>query len=733
MITMNSPKVLNTFLLAVALVAMPVHALAQSDPPDSPAPTIASHSTSTRALTELTPLGRRRQRSERVTLFGPGGSATVFITGVKLAPGEGANSLRLYAEDWAGRKYKFPVISARPVPGRDWILAVTFKLEDEIGYWKAPTPDGDLLIAVTWRGMQSNRVRIAFGAAGGRIKDDAGAVPTPIPNSAPTDPAESETNLAGDARWSRNATRLLQQATFGPTVALEDRVRTLGMRGWVDSQLKMPFSEYDSTYPNLPLMPYDSNIGCPASAPPHCMRDNYWHYQMPNWFFRQAFYGEQQLRHRMAWTLSQIWVVSARSGSHASWMKHYHRVLSRNAFGNWRQLMEEMTLNPAMGNYLDMMRSTKWEPNENYAREVLQLFNVGLFMLNRDGSLKLDAQGQRIPTYSQQTVENFAKVFTGWSLCETTGCPGRALGAPNFIDSMVVANPSNHDTGGKTLLSYPDVVNQEIAPCLNCSGDQVVSYANNSLERALDNIYNHPNVAPFVSKLLIQHFVTSDPSPAYVERVADVFEQNRTNPTQMKEVIRAVLLDAEARGSVKTDPRYGKLREPVQLMTNIFRHLDVSSADLTGESDGNVSWNMERLGQGAFNAPTVFNYYQPDFMAPGTNLLGPEFGLFTTGTAVGRANLVNQFLEWGIQADNDWNPRGTRLDLSELDAVLAADPTGNTLLDELNGRMLHGMMTERMRSGILSAMNALPTSERRERLKTALYLVASSLQFQVQR
>ena len=659
--------------------------------------------------------------------------ATVFVTNISLQPGEGANAFRVYAEDSAKRAYKFPIIDVRPVPGMDWVSAVTFRFEDEIGYWSPPTPNGDLLIGLSWRGMKSNRVRVAYGAVGGKIEDDIGAVPTPISLARADALRPSRNSLIGDARWSRDLTRLLEQSTFGPTVALENRVRTLGMRGWIDSQMKMPYSEYEARYPNLVLMPYDSNIGCPSTAPPTCMRDNYWHYQIPMWFFREAFYGDQQLRHRTAWALSQVWVVSANSGQQPSWMMHYHRVLARNSFGNWRQLMEEMTLNPAMGNYLDMMRSTKWDPNENYAREVLQLFNVGLFMLNQDGTFKRDEQNQRIPTYNQQTVENFARVFTGWGLCETAGCPGRTIGAPNFKDSMIMANWNGHDTSAKTLLNYPGVVNQNIAACSNCNSAAVSAYANSSLEQALDNIYNHPNVAPFVSRLLIQHLVTSDPSPAYVERVADVFDQNRTNPTQMKEVIRAVLLDPEARGSVKTDPRYGKLREPVQLMTNLFRHLNVASADLASQSDGNVSWNMESLGQGAFTPPTVFNYYQPDFVVPGTNLLGPEFGLYTTGSAVARANFVQQFIDWGINADGDWNPKGTRLNLSALEAILTADPTGNRLLDDLNKRMLHGTMTESMRAKILSAINDLPTSQTQERMKTAVYLVGSSLQFQVQR
>lgn len=705
---------------------------AQAESTDSPAPILISENSSTRVLTNLSAVNRQRGRTAPPSVFSRGAQVTVFVTNVELQPGEGANAFRVYAEGASKHTYKYPVVALTRVPGMDWIYALTVRLEDEIGYWNPPLPNGDLLLSVSWRGMQSNRVRIGYGATGGKIKDDDGAGPTPLSMTRPST-QKTRNAVIGDGRWGRDVTRLLEQSTFGPTVALEKRVAALGMRPWLDEQFKMQYSDYESTYPNLPLMPYDSNVGCPSTAPTTCMRDNYQHYQFPLWFFKQSFYGEQQLRHRVSWALSQVWVVSAYSGQHPAWMMHYHRVLARNAFGNWRQLMKEMTLNPAMGNYLDMMRSTKWDPNENYAREIMQLFNVGLFMLNQDGSFKRDGQQQKIPTYSQQTVENLARVFTGWSLCETSGCPSRVVGAPNFKDSMVMSNWNNHDTSAKTLLDYPGVTTNYIYACTGCNSTAVVNYANSSLEQALDNIYNHPNVAPFVSRLLIQHLVTSDPSPAYIERVANVFDQNRTNPTQMKEVIKAVLLDPEARGSVKTDPRFGKLREPVQFFTNMMRHLNVSSWDLAGESDGNVTWNVDDLGQGPFTPPTVFNYYQPDFVIPGTNMLGPEFGLYTTGSAVKRANLVQQFVEWGIGADGDWNPKGTRVNLSDLEALMAADSTGNRLLDDLNKRMLHGTMTESMRTKILSAMNDLPSNQTANKVKTAVYLVASSLQFQVQR
>ena len=200
----------------------------------------------------------------------------------------------------------------------------------------------------------------------------------------------------------------------------------------------------------------------------------------------------------------------------------------------------------------------------------------------------------------------------------------------------MLLNQTNHDVTAKTLLSYPNAVNQTIAAGMN--GDA-------ELDLALNNIFNHPNVAPFVSRQLIQHLVTSDPTPAYVGRVAAVFNNNGQNVRgDLKAVIRAILLDPEARGNIKTDPNFGKLREPVLYITNFLKNFNVRSADLTQQSDGVVNSLTQPIGQDVFRAPTVFNYYPPGYVIPGTSLLGPEFGIMTTGTAIGRTNQINRMV-----------------------------------------------------------------------------------------
>jgi hypothetical protein len=201
----------------------------------------------------------------------------------------------------------------------------------------------------------------------------------------------------------------------------------------------------------------------------------------------------------------------------------------------------------------------------------------------------------------------------------------------------------------------------------------------------------------------------------------------------MKEVLRAILLDPEARGNVKTDPTYGKLREPVQLMTNIYRQMGVTSADSLGLSDGNINRFPSGLSQNTFNSPTVFNYYPPDYVVPGTSLLGPEFAIFNTGTAIGRANLGNSLVFGVVNVALPDTPTGTRLTLTELQAIAAADTTSNQLLDVLNQRLMHGAMSAQMRSSILTATNAVASTNPLARAQQALYLVVTSSQYQVQR
>jgi len=732
-------KVIGVFL-TVFLLGLSV--TAQYDPntdPNSPTPVLLSADDSVRALAvPVSRSGRVNGAKLGVNTFAPDSKINLYITNISLIDGEGANAFRLYAVDAKGRRYRFPVLDLQSVKGREWIYALTVQIRDELGFWDPPTADGDLLIYVTWRGLTSNNLRLGFGQTGGGIRDNENTIAAPISKFL-TGPAKNG-NPAADyvgPRFSGDRIRFLEQATFGPTVGLDQRIRRIGLRTWLAEQFDISYPSVGNLYPNQPLRPTNPQANCdddPPDSPVTCYRDTYTMYEPQAWFFREAFYGDPQLRHRVAWALAQLWVTSGIKIQQGRHMVEYHKILSANAFGNYRTLMKQMTLSPAMGDYLDMAQSIKDEPNENYGRELMQLFSIGLFMLNQDGTLQMSG-GRPVPTYNQNVVSNLAKVLTGWSFCsQQASCPNIAVGTVNYIDPMILT-PNNHDLTSKTLLSYPGSTTTNVAACSNCTNAaNITTYANNSLDQTLDNIFNHPNVAPFVSKYLIQHLVTSDPTPAYIGRISAVFRNNGLGVRgDLKAVVRAILLDPEARGDVKTDPNFGKLREPVQLLTNLARSFNVRGAGGAPRSDGVVAGDTGSLGQDVFYTPSVFNFYPPGFIVPGTMLLGPEFALMNTNTTARRENVCFDYIFNQIDVNNPDRPFGTSLDFTEMRSLAAADSTGNLLVNTLNQRMLHGTMSAQMKSSILTAVSVVPASDPLLRAKQAIYLIATSSQFQVQR
>jgi uncharacterized protein (DUF1800 family) len=503
------------------------------------------------------------------------------------------------------------------------------------------------------------------------------------------------------------------------------------LRTWLAEQFDAPYPTF--AYPNIAQLQTTPPTACSLMSSPTCYREHYTMIPLQKWFFSEAFYGNAPLRHRVTWALGQIFVTSGLTVQQSSHAIAYHKILSQNAFGNYRELLNDITLSPTMGHYLDMARSTKTNPNENYPREILQLFSIGLFMLNQDGTLQLDQQGNPIDSYNQETVNQLSKVFTGWTFCNFT-CPNSASGIINYKDPMTLV-PANHDLGAKTLLSYPGAQDTSIAACTNCTDDDAIrAYAVDSLNRTLNNIVRHPNVAPYMSKLLIQHLVTSDPSPAYVGRVAAVFNENGSGQRgDLKAVIRAILLDPEARGNIKTAPRYGKLREPVQMITNLGRIFP--ARDYTGEnpSDGALASHVTQLGQDPFNSPTVFNYFSPEYIVPGTMILAPEFEILNTGYAVKRTNMLHTLIFEGFTANATDSLRGTSLNVDEFVPAAQADATGGQLIDLLNVRMMHGAMTQAQKDTIMTAVQAVPASNLSLRVRTAAYLIAASSQYQIQR
>jgi uncharacterized protein (DUF1800 family) len=522
--------------------------------------------------------------------------------------------------------------------------------------------------------------------------------------------------------------RFLEQATFGPTPGLIQQVQQEGFEAFLQSQIGAPLT----AYPELPPMPTMPTADCPPGV---CRRDNYSMYPLQVHFFQNALSGSDQLRQRLAFALSQILVVSGRDVNLSGWMRPYQQLLYTHALGNYRELLVEVTRNPSMGRYLDVVNNRcqtrvpanpdvcrnglAVKPNENYARELLQLFTIGVDLLNQDGSPILDGEGKPVPSYDQNAVEEFARVFTGYIFG-----PQFAPGIPNYHEPMRVrldaaGREDYHDRGEKQLL------NGVILPAGQTTKGDIFG--------ALDNLVTHQNHAPFMSRLLIQHLVTSNPSPRYIKDVADVFAATVSSPQQLYEVARAILLHPEARGDVMSEVDYGRLREPVLFITGLLRMFNATSDGVlnTLTVAGSPMGSAE-LSQSVFNAPSVFNFYSPDYQIPGTDppLLGPTFQIQTSVTALRRANLVNRLVFSNIPPAPPDRPGGTSIDLTPY-VDLAGDPA--KLVSTLDLLLLHGAMSERMREIVTAAVAAVPSSQSLLRVRQAVYLIASSSQYQVER
>ncbi len=671
---------------------------------------------------------------------------SIFAMNLELLTGEGVNAFTADVQDNTGKIHPLRVEFVGQVPNFPGITMIVVRLADDL------TNVGDVLLRLNLHGMSSNRVRIAIGQAGGGPPDDAGAVATPAPAVPPgADPPLVPDSFTGPASEA-DTIRFLNQASWGPTTAEIARVKAMGFMAYLNEQFNMPPTNpaKGSSYPDLTFPPDDSSQQCPTtSIDPNynqnvCLRDFYTMYPIHRTFFSNALYGNDQLRQRVAFALHQIMVVSGSSEvNRPSWMTVYLQTLDRNAFGSYRTLLNEITLNPGMGEFLDMRLSTRTSPNENFAREILQLFSIGTDVLNPDGTPQRDAQGNTIPTYSQNDVNEFTRVFTGWNFAVAI-----SPGITNFRDPMAPRGGTNHDFGAKTLLN-----GFTIPACSSGSGAPNIACAQADMTAVMTHLSNHPNVGPFIGKQLIQHLVTSNPSPAYVERVAKVFNndcsglypQGCTNTRgNLKLVVQAILLDPEARGDKKTDPNYGKLREPAQYINGFLRAFNVKSFDKTSTSDGvldNRGGNFTgTLDQLIYQPATVFSYYQPGYEVPGTKILGPAFGILSTTTTLRRANNINSLIYNGVTANSTPTagspdrPRGTSIDIANLE-LLAGNPID--VVNALDTLLLHGTMHPQMRTSIVNQMNTINdtnvATRHQKRARTAVYLVATSSQYDIQR
>lgn len=570
--------------------------------------------------------------------------------------------------------------------------------------------------------------------------------PEPDLTADPPLPMKSSPNYTN----AKDAVRFLAQTTFGPTAKEIDRVIRIGKTAWLDEQFNKPQTKH------LALLDKRfEQIGFVVQPEKDVNEEGYLRdLQRSDIWWEVALWGDDQLRQRIAYSLSQILVISNVSDvlyNDTRGIANYHDILAQHAFGNYRDLLKAVTLNPMMGEYLSMVRNEKADPNrnirpdENYAREIMQLFSIGLVQLNLDGSVKLDAQNNPLPTYDQTTVKELARVFTGWNMATINNWWEWTESGASEILPMKSFN-NYHDFGAKVLFG-----DQHIAADKSPEQD---------IDAALDILFAHPNVAPFISKQLIQRLVTSNPSPAYVTRVAKVFNNNGNNVKgDMKAVVRAIVLDDEAQTGHQTAPAtFGKLREPILKTAHLWRAFKGTGTP-TKLENGTVTPARIRflgshrlMGQRPFGSNSVFNFYRPDYQHPGelknANMNSPEFQILTESMIMSKVSTLSNAIFWRDTPhdwleptiDGVWDAFSPRLHLDR-ERELSKNPA--ELLDHLNLLLMAGQMSQPMYELVLNHLNANqvdPTWDqagqtwaRDTLVYEALFLVMASPEYAVQR
>jgi uncharacterized protein (DUF1800 family) len=560
----------------------------------------------------------------------------------------------------------------------------------------------------------------------------------------PASPEPLELREMTDNELAINVTRFLTQSTFGPT---EEEIKALyesngDFNAWIDDQIAAPQTSV--------LDSLDAHMRASGLNPLNKRNlELDWQKRMllSDILWERFVHGEDQLRQRVAFALSQIFVISDLSDAlfnDTRGIANYHDIMSEHAFGNYRELLEAVTLNPMMGEYLSMVRNEKLDesrnirPDENYAREMMQLFTIGLVELNDNGTVRLNTEGDPIPTYDQEITKAFASVFTGWMY----GNAPSWYWADWFNESTTLPmKPFDefHDMRSKTLL------NSEVLP----AGQS----AQQDLEAALDNVFSHSNVAPFVSKQLIQRLVTSNPSPYYVARVTGVFNNNgRGEKGDLSAVVRAILLDPEARQTSPTGVEsFGKLKEPVLKFTSLMRAFEVEAFQpLTDDGSSEREtvrffWPGFDFGQRPYGSPSVFNFYRPDYKPAnafgGADVVSPEFQILnekniTAASNWGGSIIFNayDFLREGCENELDFES-GVGCLYAKFDDEIELARNVDDLLDHLDVLMLSGHMTEEMRAILvdhIEPFDPLDEQQRLYRVAEATYLIWMSPAFAVQ-
>jgi uncharacterized protein (DUF1800 family) len=502
--------------------------------------------------------------------------------------------------------------------------------------------------------------------------------PPPAPPPLPPGPPSAD-----------DAARFLLQATFGPRPGEVEALQQKGFARWLDEQFALPAASH--------LAAYDQLVAGGEEARPGLVRES---------FFQQAVEGPDQLRQRVAFALSELFVVSdvdADVRKDPEGLAAYLDLLARHGFGNFRELLEAVTLSPAMGVYLDMAASSKsipergLNPNENYAREILQLFSIGLYQLHPDGTLRLDVENQPVPTYDQEVVKAFARAFTGWTFGgQDQSDPRRFFRSQRNYRIPMEPWAFFHATDEKRLLDGAVLPAGQSAQA--------------DLEGALDVIFRHANTGPFVCRFLIQRLVTSNPSPAYVYRCGQAFANSGVGNNgagirgDLQAVLRAILLDYEARATgVAARPDEGHLREPTVRLVGLLRAIDAKPRNGRWRVFGRLDGQGQSTGQTPLHAPTVFNFFEPGYALPGeisqAGLVSPEFQIATETTVLGAANRHLALL--GAAGANG------PLQVNLAPFLPPQSPTDEALLDRVDLLFFAGSMSDATR-GILRGALADP-------------------------
>ena len=575
------------------------------------------------------------------------------------------------------------------------------------------------------------------GATGG-----VGGTPTPAPIPTPTPtPTPAPTPSSDSVFESPQSTmRFLSHSTFGPNPADVDQLVGTNASDWFQTQLALPRSRN---------MPYVLNI---LSSPEGFNPDgnvSYLSTMSPRLsFWQNAVSGDDQLRQRMAFALSEILVISHLANDvlagRPTAVAYYQDLLSEHAFGNYRDLMEAVTYSPAMGEFLTYLQNQKGDqasgrmPDENYARELMQLFTIGLNELNIDGTVRTDGNGQPLETYTNDDITGLARVFTGLSLA---------------ADEFWYTQP--HEGAWRSpMMAFPEF-HSDLEKSFLGTTIPAGTGPEESIDLALDALFNHPNVGPFLGRQLIQRFVTSNPSRGYVQRVATTFNTGSyTLPNgdvvgegvrgDLTATLATVLMDDEALGdSTLFDSGFGKIREPVMRFTQWARAFDASPVDPRYTYELWFTQEPGSLAQAPYGAPSVFNFFRPGYVAPGTQtgdagMTVPELQLMNAGTVPGYVNFISYFA-YGIAANYD--PPEEQTFLPDYSDEIAIADDAEALVDHLGLYLTSGTLTAETRDDISDLVSFINVSAgtdpedngRLDRVRLAVVLIMSSPDYLVQR